>query len=254
MIRKGEGISIEFKECRNKLNKDVFESICAFLNRNGGDLILGVNDSGKITGIAPEAVEQVKKDKEQRISLRDHIFREVATNMLIHREFLNAYPAKFIIETHRVFAENSNKPHGHGLIDPANFSPFPKNPVIARFFKEIGRADELGSGVRNLFKYCRHYSGGKTPELIEEDIFRCIVPLTPQATPQDERAQRILEFCQPPRTREEIQAFIKIKDREYFRKNFLQPLLKQGLLKPTIPDKPTSSKQKYYATKEKKIR
>jgi hypothetical protein len=29
--------------------------------------------------------------------------------------------------------------------------------------------------------------------------------------------------------------------------------LKQGFLKPTIPDKPTSSKQKYYATKEKKI-
>jgi ATP-dependent DNA helicase RecG len=103
--------------------------------------------------------------------------------------------------------------------------------------------------VRNLFKYCRHYFGGKIPELIEEDIFKCIVPLIPQVTPQDERAQRILEFCQTPRTREEIQAFIKIKDREYFRKNFLQPLLKQGLLKPTIPDKPTSSKQKYYATK-----
>jgi len=62
LIRKGEGISIEFKECRNKLNKDVFASICAFLNRNGGDLLLGVNDKGKITGIAPEAVEQVKKD------------------------------------------------------------------------------------------------------------------------------------------------------------------------------------------------
>ncbi len=61
LIRKGEGISIEFKECRNKLNKDVFESICAFLNRNGGDLMLGVNDSGKITGVAPEAVEHVKK-------------------------------------------------------------------------------------------------------------------------------------------------------------------------------------------------
>ena len=61
-MHKGEGISIEFKECRNKLNKDVFESICAFLNRNGGDLILGVNDSGKITGIALEAVEQVKKE------------------------------------------------------------------------------------------------------------------------------------------------------------------------------------------------
>jgi ATP-dependent DNA helicase RecG len=36
LISKGEGISIEFKECRNKLNKNVFESICAFLNRYSG--------------------------------------------------------------------------------------------------------------------------------------------------------------------------------------------------------------------------
>jgi predicted HTH transcriptional regulator len=38
---------------------------------------------------------------------------------------------------------------GSGNIDPAFFSPYPKNPVIAKFFKEIGRADELGSGIRN---------------------------------------------------------------------------------------------------------
>ncbi len=62
LIDSGESISIEFKECGNSLNKGVFRSICAFLNRNGGDLILGVNDRGKITGIAPEAVEQIKKD------------------------------------------------------------------------------------------------------------------------------------------------------------------------------------------------
>ena len=204
----------------------------------------------------------------QRISLRDHIFREVAANLMIHREFLNAYPAKFIIESNRVFAENSNKPHGHGLIDPVHFSPFPKNPVIARFFKEIGRADELGSGVRKLFKYCRHYTGGKDPELIEEDIFKCIVPLAPeatvQATPQAtaqvtaqvaaqvEKSEKIIEFCKSPKSASEIMDFLGLRHREYFRKKILQPLLKQGLLKPTIPGKPTSSKQKYYSTKRKK--
>jgi hypothetical protein len=52
-----------------------------------------------------------------------------------------------------VFTENGNRPHHNGIIDPSNFSPFPKNPVIAKFFKEIGRVDELGSGVRNAFKY-----------------------------------------------------------------------------------------------------
>ena len=37
-------------------------------------------------------------------------------------------------------------------------------------------ADELGSGVRNLYNYGRKYSG-KDPELVEGDIFRIIVPL-----------------------------------------------------------------------------
>lgn len=147
--------------------------------------------------------------------------------------------------------ENSNKPHGYGLIDPALFSPFPKNPIIARFFKEIGRADELGSGVRKLFKYCRHYTGGKDPELIEGDIFKCIVPLTPEATKQVERTKQILEFCKTPRSSKEIQAHIKIKDDEHFRKVILRPLLEDNILKPTIPDKPTSPKQKYYTIREK---
>ena len=39
-----------------------------------------------------------------------------------------------------------------------------------------GRADRLGSGVRNLFKYSRFYSGS-APQFREGDVFRIIVPL-----------------------------------------------------------------------------
>ena len=73
---------------------------------------------------------------DQRVSLRDRIFREVAANCLIHREYLNSFPAKFIIEKNRVYTENANKPHGYGLIDPTSFTPFPKKPVIARYLKK----------------------------------------------------------------------------------------------------------------------
>jgi len=52
--------------------------------------------------------------------------------------------------------------------------PFPKNPVIARFFREIGRVDELGSGMRKLMKYGKAY-GNEDPEMIEGDVFRIIV-------------------------------------------------------------------------------
>ena len=40
----------------------------------------------------------------------------------------------------------------------------------------IGYADKLGSGVRNLYKYSKIYSG-KDPEFIEGDVFKIIVPL-----------------------------------------------------------------------------
>ncbi|MDQ6955446.1 MAG: putative DNA binding domain-containing protein [Mariprofundaceae bacterium] len=460
LLKQGEGLQIEFKTCRDALNRDVFESVCAFLNRFGGDLLLGVRDNGEVTGVAPDAVDRIKNDfvtalnnlqkisppfylsieavtyegksvlhvavpessqahrcngkifdrnedgdfnitdntglvaalyqrkqssyaenkiypyvklehlrrdwiakarkmainqrpnhpwatlddlellksaqlyqqdfstgkegftlaailllghddvilsvlshhrtdailrrenldryddrddirtnllesyerltafiakhlpdlfyleGDQRISLRDHIFREVVANMLIHRDFLNVIPAKLVIEQQRVLTENSNKPHGHGLIDVASFSPFPKNPVIARFFKEIGWADELGSGVRNLFKYSVAY-GGKEPQLMEGDVFKTIVTLrapqatqqaTPQATPQ---ASKLLVFCSEPRSREEMQHFMGLKDREHFRKALLVPLLDQGLLKLTMPDKPTSPKQKYSSIADK---
>ena len=62
LIAKGEGIDREFKTCRNHLNRDVYETVCAFLNRHGGTLLLGVQDNGTIQGIDPEAIQQVRKD------------------------------------------------------------------------------------------------------------------------------------------------------------------------------------------------
>lgn len=74
----------------------------------------------------------------QRVSARSHVLREIVGNLLIHREYSHAFPAKLVIEANRLYAENSNRPHGHGPIDPRLFSPYPKNPLIARVFKEVG--------------------------------------------------------------------------------------------------------------------
>jgi len=113
---------------------------------------------------------------DQRVSLRSRILREVVGNLLIHREYLDPFPAKLIIERQHLRTENGNKPHGHGPIDPATFSPFPKNPIIARVFKEAGLADELGSGVRRLYASARAY-GGQDPELNEDAVFQVRIAL-----------------------------------------------------------------------------
>jgi ATP-dependent DNA helicase RecG len=62
LLSDGEGLTVEFKRCRDKLSRTVFETVCSFSNRYGGDILLGVEDDGTVTGIAPEAVRQLKKD------------------------------------------------------------------------------------------------------------------------------------------------------------------------------------------------
>ena len=112
----------------------------------------------------------------QRKDLRNLICREIVANILMHREFMGTYVARFIIEKDFIKTENSCKAFNFGKIDLNNVRPRPKNPKIAKIFHEIGWADELGSGVRNLVKYTKIYSGG-VPSFNEEDVFTTIVPI-----------------------------------------------------------------------------
>jgi ATP-dependent DNA helicase RecG len=47
-IQQGEGYNLEFKE---SYSANIAKEICAFANANGGKILLGVNDNGKVTGI-----------------------------------------------------------------------------------------------------------------------------------------------------------------------------------------------------------
>jgi len=209
----------------------------------------------------------------ERISLRDAIFREVASNILIHREYTNAFPAKLIIERGQVRTENSNKPHGFGVLDPANFTPFPKNPVIGAFFREIHRADELGSGMRKLMKYGKAY-GGADPEMIEGDVFQIIVKapefdkagraVTPEVADEVELGDQswaqweaqsgaqsagiVRVLGSGPLSAADLVDQLGLKSKTGAFKRSLQELLDKGLAEYTIPDKPNSRLQKYRLT------
>jgi ATP-dependent DNA helicase RecG len=472
LITQGEDASLEFKTCRDHLSRDVYETVCAFLNRNGGTLLLGVGDAGKVIGIAPEALDQIRKDfvtavnnpqklspptylsidsatvdgkkllivhipessqvhrcngriydrnedgdfditdsasqvahlylrKQtsfsenqvypwiqtgdvrgdliercrryvrinrknhpwtdmddaqllksaqlvqidpktrnsgvtlagvmlfgtdaqilqvcpphrtdcilrkvdmdryddrdlirtnlldsydrilafiqkhlpdpfyldgmERRSLRDAIFREVASNILIHREYAGGIPARLIIERGKVTTYNANRPHGFGLLDPETFIPYPKNPVLGAFFREIDRADELGSGMRKMMLYGKKY-GGADPQLIEGDVFRMLISVPEfdfiekphqRATPVPSPSQagpkcvpslyqvEILRICMKEKEISELMTIVGKTNRTRFRNQDIKPLLASGWLEMTIPDKPTSSKQKYRTT------
>ena len=126
-------------------------------------------------------------------SIRDVIAREVVSNILVHRDFSSAYPAKLIIETDWLRTENWCRPRRQGNILSDEFTPYPKNPLIANFFTAMGRSDTIGSGVKNLYKYTPIYSGGGSPELYEADVFRISIPLTKEAVRQVEMETGLTE-------------------------------------------------------------
>jgi len=113
----------------------------------------------------------------QNVSVRSRIAREIISNILVHREYTSSYRSRIIIERDSIITDNWNRPQFEGRIDPNDFTPRSKNPILAKFFVNIGRADELGSGVRNLYKYTRIYTGGGEPELTEGNIFKSVVPI-----------------------------------------------------------------------------
>jgi len=120
-------------------------------------------------------------DGMQSVSARDAILREIISNSLAHRDYSSDYVAKMVIEKDRIFAESSNRTHGFGNLNLTTFEPFPKNPAISKVFREIGLADELGSGMRNTYKFTKLYSGG-VPQFIEGDTFKTVIPLNGTAT------------------------------------------------------------------------
>ena len=59
MIPEKESLTVEFKSDRKKLSDDVLiDAVVAFANTEGGDIYLGVEDDGSITGMQIERFRQ----------------------------------------------------------------------------------------------------------------------------------------------------------------------------------------------------
>ena len=59
----------------------------------------------------------------------------------------------------------------------------------------------------------------------------------------------LLLFCQTPRTRKEICDYLGLSSTSHAMQVYVMPLVEQGLIHLSIPDKPKSTKQLYYSNK-----
>ena len=121
--------------------------------------------------------EKFYLEGDQRVDLRDKIFREVVANCIVHREYTSGYATELLITASEVRITNPNRPLFHGFINRQYFAPYPKNPNLRKFFTAFGWTEEIGSGVRNTSHYLPLYTGGALPTFEEREIFVTTLPL-----------------------------------------------------------------------------
>ena len=86
-----------------------------------------------------------------------------------------------------------------------------------------------------LCKACDRYLG-----LLRDD------GLHPNQNGQDVN-KLIIDFCKEPKSVQEIMDEFYFDSRTSFRRKYLTPMLKNSVLKMTIPEKPSSKNQKYFS-------
>jgi putative transcriptional regulator len=144
-----------------------------------------------------------------------------------------------------------------------------------RIYRDLDLVEHLGSGIprilqtysREQFKFMDNFLQVVFP--IDEDLQALmqqegttiqVSSEYPASTPQVPRkypastpqVQSLLSVFEGVHHREDLQNRLGLSDREYFRKNYLNPAIKEGLVALTIPNKPTSSKQQYFLTEKGK--
>lgn len=172
-----------------------------------------------------------------KISIRDQIYREVFINFLIHQDYSAGLPSKFAItQSDGTFTANGNKIIFNKNIDPENHHPFSKNPLIGKFLREMGLAEELGFGLKKITSLVSLFSDDK-PQFHDGKIFfTSIPPLTKKISKQVVDPQIISNYKSNFDSQINNYEFTiqKITDEKNQVTNTLQPFKEENLQKEII--------------------
>ena len=205
------------------------------------------------------------------------ILREAVVNAVVHADYSQrGAPIRIAFFDDRIEIENPGiLLPGMTIEDMLQGVSKIRNHVIARVFRELDLIEQWGSGVRRMFKEAEAL-GLPQPEIIEVGMrVRFIVYLaeslvlpseirtskeqvptqlpTQLPTQSEDPVQRLLlALSDEEKSSGTLRSVLGIKHRPTFRNNYLHPALDAELIEMTIPEKPSSSKQKYRLTSKGK--
>ena len=218
--------------------------------------------------------------------------REAVINAFVHNDYTYEVAPKFeIFKDRLVITSCGGLPYGISREEFFSGASIPRNKELMRIYRDLDLVEHLGSGIprilqaysREQFNFMDNFLQVILP--IDEDLQALMqqeettmqVPRKyPASTPQEAEKQdgyrkeqdtmqvpckyhastmqvrELLKILEGILYREEIQEKLGLKNRDYFRKNYLNPAIEEGFVALTIPDKPTSSKQQYFLTEKGK--
>lgn len=186
--------------------------------------------------------------------------RELILNALIHRDYSvhsENSPVRVILYRDRLVVENPGGLYGRLTISDLGKVPGDtRNPFIASNLEIMIDTENRFSGIPTIREAMKKAG---LPEPLFENIrgsFRATLfsrkeetPVSPEKKEDAAVDERILAFCKEPRSKEAISEMLQIQTPYYVVGKYLKPLVSSGRLAMTVPDKPKSKFQKYYAVR-----
>lgn len=181
--------------------------------------------------------------------------REAILNALIHRDYsiyTEGTPIQINIFTNRIEIHSPGNLYGRMTVDQLGIAkPDLRNPALAVMAELLTEAENRYSGIPTMRKEMAAF--GLPEPSFENRRNEFIVTLYNSNSDisliDDEESveKKLLVFCKEPKTRAEITEHLGLKTVFYATNKYIMPLIKEGKLHLTIPDKPKSKKQKYYS-------
>lgn len=215
--------------------------------------------TGSISDMIEEAVDFVIRNSRTKtiiddLGKREDIYeypikaiREAIINSLVHRDYsiyTENTPVRIEMYRDRIEITNSGAIFGKlSISELGRACPETRNASLANILEILKVTENRFSGIPTMRKECKKYNLPEPKFSVVHGEFRVIIR---NKYNQENRKSKnaILEFCETPRSREEIIKFTG-KSRTYTMTKIIQPLIDKGLMKFTIPEKPKSSKQKF---------
>lgn len=176
--------------------------------------------------------------------------REAILNALMHRDYsihTEGSPVRIIMYSNRIEIISSGGLYGTLTIDRLGTKLTDiRNQTLANILEILNVAENRCSGITTIRMVMREACLPPPRFAHKRDTF--VITLENNignsiAKSRDINAA-ILKFCMVPRNRDEIVAFIGLSP-YYSTRTFITPLVQEGKLRLSIPDKPRSRFQKY---------